>query len=120
MIGGLLTTVGSAVDAVRTNNSSQETQQRQSITTELTNEFHIHEDCNFTGVPGSLVCSDHVDGAINSAEEERVLNEFRDRLSTELNQIPPDQNARRRFAEDCAGMAAGSVILLSGGEISKK
>jgi hypothetical protein len=115
MIGGLLTTVGSAVDAVRTNNSSQETQQSQSITDELKNEFHIHEDCNFTGVPGSVVCSDHVEGITDPAEEAVVLDEFRETLSNELSQVPKDQNARRRFAGDCVGMIAGEVVLLCAG-----
>jgi hypothetical protein len=112
-IGGLVTTVGSAVDAVRTNSSSRETQQRQSITEEIRNEFHVRQDCGFVGVPGSGVCSDHIDGIFDSGEEELVLEKFRNELSAKLRQIPPDQGARRRFAGDCVGMIAGEVIALS-------
>lgn len=113
VIGGLLTTAGSAVDAMRTNQSSQETQKIQSITNELRNEFHVRQDCNFVGVPGSVVCSDHIGGAVNSIEEVFVLDEFRNKLSTELNQVQPDQNARRQLAKDSVGMIAGAVVSLS-------
>lgn len=119
-IGGLLTTLGSAVDAVRTNNSSQETQQRQFITDELRNEFHVREDCGFAGVPGSVVCSDHIEDALDSGKEAAILDEFRNELAKELRQVPPDQSARRRFAGDIAGIIAGEVILFSAGSGKKE
>jgi len=117
VIGGLLTTVGSAVDAVRTNNNSQETQQKLSITENLKNEFHVREDCDFTGVPSPPVCSDHVEGVSDSAEEELVLDEFRNELVSGLQQVPPDERARRRLTEDVGGMIAGAAVSILANEM---
>jgi len=119
-IGGLMTTVGSAVDFVRTDHNSPETQQRQSITDELRNEFHVRQDCGFAGVPGSVVCSDHIEGVTSADEEAIVLDEFGETLSTELSQVPKDQNARRRQVIDTVGVLAGEVIVLSADRIKRK
>lgn len=114
VIGGLLTSAGSAVDAYVNKALFKEMAQRSAVTEQLEAKYGITEECSFSPFSGpSGTCFDRAQGKTQE-EEEIILDEYQRELNIAQGNIP--MNPRGYI--DVAGFTSG-ILVASGGYVRK-
>ena len=124
MIGGLLTTVGSAVDSAQNSALQKEFQQRQVVTDLMQDIYGVHKECSSYGggmwAGGFIACTDEVEGNHSENEERDILERFSQDLNDHLGEIPHDSQAHTRGLRDGLGLVGGLGVAAAGLNIRRR
>lgn len=117
MIGGLLTSAGSVVDAVVNKALIHELNQRSRITETVGAKYGVEQECtgSIFSSPATFTCFDVVSGK-TAEEEKKILDQYKKDLTEEQNKLPMNT----RGYGDLIGFTAGIVVVAGGNALKQK
>jgi hypothetical protein len=123
VIGGLITSGASTVDALRAASANKQYAQIHAIDDDLRQQYGVTDYCVPTGFFGGnpgVDCSDIVPSAATEEQERTILDTYRQELKMASSKIPKDLVAERREHRGLAGLVLGSVGVVAAAILEKQ